>query len=111
MEGAAKIIGIGIVRRSRVKTITGILIAALGLNGLFSTALSAETVVMACVRGGGETFIVKSFSSTPGTPAVAKGYSCAETLGILYSLGFETVNAVPYTEGTQGGTLYTLVQR
>jgi|SRR5687768_6710608 hypothetical protein len=62
------------------------------------------------LRGGGETFIVKS-SSTPGTPAVAKGYSCAETLGILYSLGFETVNAVPYTEGTQGGTLYTLVQR
>lgn len=30
---------------------------------------------MACLRGGGETFIVKSFSSTAGTPAVPKGYT------------------------------------
>lgn len=111
MEGARRLQASGIVRRSSVQTITGILIAAIGLNGLFSNALSAETVIMACLRSGGETFIVKSVSSTPGAPIILKGDSCTETLGILLSLGFETVNVVPYTEGTQGGSLYTLVQR
>lgn len=94
-----------------MKTTTGILIAALGLSGLFSNALSAETVIMACLRSGGETFIVKSVSSTPGAPVILKGDSCAETLGILNSLGFETVKVVPYREGARGGRLYTLVQR